>query len=451
MNNNYENLDALSSKAGERYSIDPRYYDKYNVKRGLRNRDGSGVMAGFTNISEVHGYVINEDEKHPMPGELIYRGYNIMDLVPNAGINKRYGFEEIAFLLLMGELPTREELEEFCGFIAQNRELPANFTEDMILKAPSRDIMNKMARSVLALYSYDDTPDDCSIENILRQSLMLLSKMPLVGVYAYNTKIHYFNKKSLILHNPKPNLTTAENLLRMINPYKEFTPLDAEVLDTALMLHAEHGGGNNSTFTCRVLSSTGTDTYSTLAAAIGSLKGPKHGGANVKVIKMIDNIKENVKDTSNDKELYDYLIKIVKKEANDMSGLIYGMGHAVYTMSDPRTCLLKEKARLLSMEKGMQEEFDLYDRIEKMSPQVFADVKGDKKTLCANVDFYSGLVYKMLNIPLEMYTPIFAIARTAGWCAHRIEEVLCGGRIIRPAYKSLCRKLNRTYKNLDDR
>ncbi|MBO7289491.1 MAG: citrate/2-methylcitrate synthase [Clostridia bacterium] len=451
MNNNHENFDALSSKAGERYSIDPKYYDKYNVKRGLRNRDGSGVMAGFTNISEVHGYVINEDEKHPMPGELIYRGYNIMDLVPNAGINKRYGFEEIAFLLLMGELPTRNELEEFCGFIAQNRELPANFTEDMILKAPSRDIMNKMARSVLALYSYDDTPDDCSIENILRQSLMLLSKMPLVGVYAYNTKIHYFDNKSLILHNPKPNLTTAENLLRMINPYKEFTPLDAEVLDTALMLHAEHGGGNNSTFTCRVLSSTGTDTYSTLAAAIGSLKGPKHGGANVKVIKMIDNIKENVKDTSNDKELYDYLIKIVKKEANDMSGLIYGMGHAVYTVSDPRTQLLKEKARLLSMEKGMQEEFDLYDRIEKMSPKVFADVKGDKKTLCANVDFYSGLVYKMLNIPLEMYTPIFAIARTAGWCAHRREEVLCGGRIIRPAYKSLCRKLNRTYKPLEDR
>ncbi|MBO5743500.1 MAG: citrate/2-methylcitrate synthase [Clostridia bacterium] len=451
MNNNHENFDALSSKAGERYSIDPKYYDKYNVKRGLRNRDGSGVMAGFTNISEVHGYVINEDEKHPMPGELIYRGYNIMDLVPNAGINKRYGFEEIAFLLLMGELPTRNELEEFCGFIAQNRELPANFTEDMILKAPSRDIMNKMARSVLALYSYDDTPDDCSIENILRQSLMLLSKMPLVGVYAYNTKIHYFDNKSLILHNPKPNLTTAENLLRMINPYKEFTPLDAEVLDTALMLHAEHGGGNNSTFTCRVLSSTGTDTYSTLAAAIGSLKGPKHGGANVKVIKMIDNIKENVKDTSNDKELYDYLIKIVKKEANDMSGLIYGMGHAVYTVSDPRTQLLKEKARLLSMEKGMQEEFDLYDRIEKMSTQVFAEVKGDKKTLCANVDFYSGLVYKMLNIPLEMYTPIFAIARTAGWCAHRIEEVLCGGRIIRPAYKSLCRKLNRTYKPLEDR
>lgn len=451
MNNRSENIDALSKKAQSRYNIDSKYYDMYNVKRGLRNRDGSGVMAGFTNISEVHGYVINEDEKHPMPGELIYRGYSIMDLVPNAGINKRYGFEEIAFLLLMGELPTKAELEEFCGFIAENRVLPANFTEDMILKAPSRDIMNKMARSVLALYSYDDTPDDCSIENILRQSLMLLSKMPLIGVYAYNTKIHYFDNKSLILHNPKPNLTTAENLLRMINPFKEFTPLDAEVLDTALMLHAEHGGGNNSTFTCRVLSSTGTDTYSTLAAAIGSLKGPKHGGANVKVIKMMENIKENVKDLSNDKEIYDYLIKIVRKEANDMSGLIYGMGHAVYTMSDPRTSLLKEKAKLLSAEKGMQEEFDLYERIEKMSPQVFAEVKGHKKTLCANVDFYSGLVYKMLNIPLEMYTPIFAIARTAGWCAHRIEEVLCGGRIIRPAYKSLCRKLNRTYKELEDR
>lgn len=451
--NNYtnENMDKMSKKAYSRYSIDPKYYDKYNVKRGLRNRDGSGVMAGFTNISEVHGYVINEDEKHPMPGELIYRGYSIDDLVPNAGINKRYGFEEIAFLLLMGELPTKDELNDFCGFIAENRALPANFTEDMILKAPSRDIMNKMARSVLTLYSYDENPDDCSIENILRQSLMLLSKMPLIGVYAYNTKIHYFDNKSLILHNPKPELTTAENLLRMLNPYKEFTSLDAEVLDTALMLHAEHGGGNNSTFTCRVLSSTGTDTYSALAGAIGSLKGPKHGGANVKVINMINNIKDHVNNISSDSELYDYLVKIVKKEANDMSGLIYGMGHAVYTMSDPRTALLKEKARLLSNEKGMEEEFELYNRIEKMAPQVFADVKGDTKMLCANVDFYSGLVYKMLNIPLEMYTPIFAIARTAGWCAHRIEEVLCGGRIIRPAYKSLCRKLNRHYTNLEER
>jgi len=448
---NNSNIEAMSSKAQGRYSIDPKYYDKYNVKRGLRNRDGSGVMAGFTNISEVHGYVINEDEKHPMPGELIYRGYNINDLVPNAGINKRYGFEEIAFLLLMGELPTKAELEEFCEFIANNRELPTNFTEDMILKAPSRDIMNKMARSVLTLYSYDDNPDDCNIENILRQSLLLLSKMPVIGVYAYNTKIHYFDKKSLILHNPKPELTTAENLLRMLNPHKQFTELDAQVLDTALMLHAEHGGGNNSTFTCRVLSSAGTDTYSALAASIGSLKGPKHGGANVKVINMINDIKSNVKDTSNDSELYNYLIKIVKKEANDKSGLIYGMGHAVYTLSDPRTSLLKEKARLLSIEKGMQEEFDLYDRIEKMAPQVFAEVKGDVKTICANVDFYSGLVYKMLNIPLEMYTPIFAMARTAGWCAHRIEEVFCGGRIIRPAYKSLCRKLNKIYLGMDER
>ena len=451
--NNYtnENMDTMSKKAYSRYNIDSKYYDMYNVKRGLRNRDGSGVMAGFTNISEVHGYVINEDEKHPMPGELIYRGYDIQDLIPNAGIDRRYGFEEISFLLLMGELPTKPELQAFCGYLAENRDLPHNFTEDMILKAPSRDIMNKMARSVLALYSYDDNPDDCSIENILRQSLQLLARMPLVGVYAYNTKIHNFDNKSLILHNPKPELTTAENLLRMLNPHKEFTSLDAEVLDTALMLHAEHGGGNNSTFTCRVLSSTGTDTYSALAAAIGSLKGPKHGGANVKVINMMNDIKAHVKDTSNDKELYDYLVKIVRKEANDMSGLIYGMGHAVYTMSDPRTNLLKNKAKLLSEEKGLQEEFDLYDRIEKMAPQVFADVKGNIKTMCANVDFYSGLVYKMLNIPLEMYTPIFAIARTAGWCAHRIEEVLCGGRIIRPAYKSLCRKLNRQYSYLEER
>lgn len=452
MNNfSNENMEAISKKAHSCYGIDSKYYDMYNVKRGLRNRDGSGVMAGFTNISEVHGYVINEDEKHPMPGELIYRGYDICDLVPNAGIDKRFGFEEIAFLLLMGELPTKAELQEFCGYLAENRELPNNFTEDMILKAPSRDIMNKMARSVLALYSYDENPDDCSIENILRQALQLIARMPILGVYAYNTKIHNYNNKSLILHNPKPELTTAENLLRMLNPSKEFTPLDAEVLDTALMLHAEHGGGNNSTFTCRVLSSTGTDTYSAIAAAIGSLKGPKHGGANVKVINMMNNIKEHVKDLSNDSELYDYLVKIVRKEANDKSGLIYGMGHAVYTMSDPRTNLLKEKARLLSKEKGMDEEFNLYERIEKMSPQVFAEVKGDVKTICANVDFYSGFVYKMLNIPFEMFTPIFAIARTTGWCAHRIEEVICGGRIIRPAYKSLCRKLHRQYVDINKR
>ena len=451
MHDHVNSMSNLRDKASDRYHINSKYYDMYNVKRGLRNRDGSGVMAGFTNISEVHGYVINEDEKHPMPGELIYRGYNINELIPNAGINKRYGFEEIAFLLLIGELPTKRELEAFSSYLAETRTLPTNFTEDMILKAPSRDIMNKMARSVLALYSYDDNPDDCDMENILRQSLHLLARMPLVGVYAYNTKIHNFDNKSLILHNPKPELSTAENLLRILKPNKEFTQLDAEVLDTALMLHAEHGGGNNSTFTCRVLSSTGTDTYSALSAAIGSLKGPKHGGANVKVIKMMENIKENVKDTSNDKELYDYLVKIVKKEANDFSGLIYGMGHAVYTISDPRTALLKEKARLLSIEKNMEEEFDLYDRIEKMAPQVFAEVKGDIKTICANVDFYSGFVYKMLNIPLEMYTPIFAIARTAGWCAHRIEEVVCGGRIIRPAYKSLCRKLNRQYSFIDER
>jgi len=451
MHDHVNSMSNLRDKANDRYVIDSKYYDMYNVKRGLRNRDGSGVMAGFTNISEVHGYVINEDEKHPMPGELIYRGYNINDLIPNAGINKRYGFEEIAFLLLIGELPSERELQAFSSYLAEIRSLPANFTEDMILKAPSRDIMNKMARSVLALYSYDDNPDDCDMENILRQSIQLLARMPLVGVYAYNTKIHNFDNKSLILHNPKPELSTAENLLRILKPNKEFTQLDAEVLDTALMLHAEHGGGNNSTFTCRVLSSTGTDTYSALSAAIGSLKGPKHGGANVKVIKMIENIKENVKDISNDKELFDYLVKIVRKEVNDLSGLIYGMGHAVYTLSDPRTSLLKEKARLLSVEKNMEEEFNLYERIEKMAPQVFAEVKGDVKTICANVDFYSGFVYKMLNIPLEMYTPIFAIARTAGWCAHRIEEVVCGGRIIRPAYKSLCRKLNRQYSYINER
>lgn len=451
MENNPKRINDITQKAMSSYFVDPEEYNKFNIKRGLRNRDGSGVLAGFTNVSEVHGYVVSEDEKTSIPGELTFRGYDVKDLVADYGIEQRYGFEEICYLLLVGKLPTREELQEFCEYIAVNMELPEYFTEDMILKAPSRDIMNKMARSVLTLYSYDDNPDDCSIENIMRQSLQLIAHMPLLAVYAFSAKKHHFEKKSLILHQPKPHLSIAENLLRMMNPRKEFTNYDAEVLDTTLMLHAEHGGGNNSAFTCRVLSSSGTDTYSAIAGAISSLKGPKHGGANAQVIRMMDNIQKNVKDWSNDTEIANYLAKIVKKKANDRSGLIYGMGHAIYTLSDPRTEILKKKAEKLSKQKGLEEEFELYTRIEKLAPQVFADVKGSTKDLCANVDFYSGFVYKTLNVPTEMYTPMFAIARTAGWCAHRIEEVLCGGRIIRPAYKSLCKKLNRVYKPLDER
>ncbi len=453
LTNNSEStvMESMTNKAYDCYYVDPSEYGKYNVKRGLRNRDGSGVIAGLTNVSEVHGYVVSEDEKTAIPGELSYRGYDINDLAADAGINRRYGFEEICYLLLMGTLPTKSELEAFCEYLATIRELPDYFAEDMILKAPSRDIMNKMARSVLTLYSYDDNPDECSVENMLKQCVQLIARMPLIAVYGYSAKKHHFDKKSLILHQPKPNLSIAENLLRMLSPRKEFTQFDAEVLDTTLMLHAEHGGGNNSAFTCRVLSSSGTDTYSAIAGAISSLKGPKHGGANAQVIRMMDNIKKNVRDWSNDKEIYDYLSKIVRKKANDKSGLIYGMGHAVYTLSDPRTNILKEKAEKLSKDKNLSEEFDLYNRIEKLAPQVFADVKGDSKVLCANVDFYSGFVYKMLGIPLEMFTPLFAISRTAGWCAHRIEESVCGGRIIRPAYKSLCRKKAKIYVPIDER
>lgn len=451
MSSLHDIMDSITKDAHSSYAIDPNAYNKYNVKRGLRNKDGTGVLAGFTNICEVHGYVVSEDEKTPIHGELSYRGYDINDLVKNAGINGRFGYEEMCYLLLMGSLPTKSHFQSFCKYLSDNSELPEYFTEDMILKAPSKDIMNKMARSVLTLYSYDDNPDECTIENIMRQSLQLIARMPQIAAYGYSAKRHHFDKKSLILHQPKKDFSIAENLLRMLSPQKEFTELDAKVLDTMLMLHAEHGGGNNSTFTCRVLSSTGTDTYSAIAAAISSLKGPKHGGANAQVMNMIENIKENVKDWSSDKELYDYLVKIVQKKANNGSGLIYGMGHAVYTLSDPRTVILKEKAKALSSEKGYDDEFDLYDRIEKLAPKVFADVKGDSKVLCANVDFYSGFVYKMLNIPREMYTPIFAIARTAGWCAHRIEEVICGGRIIRPAYKTLTKTHSRKYIPIDER
>lgn len=440
----------MCSKAVGYYNIDKNEYISYHVKRGLRNMDGSGVLAGLTNVSEVHGYVVSESEKTAIDGQLSYRGYNINDLTAHFGINNRFGFEEISYLLLFGKLPTKEELTDFCSFLAFSRELPPSFTEDMILKSPSRDIMNKMARSVLSLYSYDDNPDDCSIENILRQSIQLLARIPMVAAYGYSAKVHYFDNKSLIIHQPKPELSIAENLLRMLSKNKQFTELDAEILDTALMLHAEHGGGNNSTFTCRVLSSTGTDTYSAIGAAICSLKGPKHGGANSQVMKMMSNIMKNVSDWENDDEIFCYLKKIVNRQANDRSGLIYGMGHAVYTLSDPRTVILRKKADKLSKMTGHEAEFDLYTRIERIAPQVLSEVKKEKKTICANVDFYSGFVYKMLNIPPEMYTPLFAISRTAGWCAHRMEEILSCNRIIRPAYKSLCRN-SKEYVPIDER
>ena len=443
-------ISELAGKAYDYYNIPANTYTSLNLKRGLRNQDGTGVLAGLTRICEVHGYVMSEDEKTPIPGQLSYRGYDINDLTANPGIDHRFGFEEIAYLLIFGNLPTNDELISFCECLAELRELPDYFAEDMIIKAPSRNVMNKMARSVLALYSYDDNPDSTDIENVMRQSLLLLARMPILAVYGYDAKVHHYDRKSLIMHNPKPGLSTAENLLRMLSRNKEFTPLEAEVLDTALMLHAEHGGGNNSTFSCRVLSSTGTDTYSAIASAVCSLKGPKHGGANAQVIGMMDDLQQNVENWSDDDQIYDYLLKVVRKEAYDKSGLIYGLGHAVYTLSDPRAVLLKAKAKQLCEEKGQLELFNMYESVERLGPKAFAEVKKVDRAMCANVDLYSGLIYRMLNIPQEMFTPIFAIARTAGWCAHRMEELISGGKIIRPAYKTVIKR-GQQYVDINDR
>lgn len=430
--------------------IPNHYYTEYGVKRGLRNPDGTGVLAGLTAIGEVHGYVLDEGNKAPIEGTLRYRGISIGDIVENCQKEGRFGYEEVVFLLLFGHLPKKEELETFSASLAKRRTLPPNFAEDMILKAPSKNIMNKLARSVLALYSYDDDPDNISTEALFRQSLELISRFPTLIAYAYATKRHYFDGKSLVLHNPKPELSIAENFLYMIRPNHKFTETEAKVLDLALMLHAEHGGGNNSAFSIRVLSSSNTDTYSAVAAAIGSLKGPKHGGANQKTLAQMAEMKEKLKDWS-DEAVYDYLCRIVRKEVGDGSGLIYGIGHAVYTLSDPRAVLLKECARELSKEIGpdAEKEFELYAAIERLAPKVFADLKGITAPMPANVDLYSGFVYQMLGIPEELYTPIFAMARIVGWCAHRIEEVLTGGKIIRPAYKSLAKR--REYTKIDER
>lgn len=441
-------INSLIDKSYDCYNIQPGSYSSHNLKKGLRNQDGTGVLAGVTRISQVHGYVMSEDEKTPIEGQLNYRGYQITDLTKSPGINNRFGFEEVAYLLIFGELPTKDELEMFCKYLSKHRELPEYFAEDMILKAPSRNVMNKMARSVLAMYSYDSNPDATDMENVMRQSLELLARMPLIAAYGYSAKIHHFDKKSLIIHNPKPHLSTAENLLRMLSSNKQFTPLEAEVLDTSLMLHAEHGGGNNSTFTCRVLSSSGTDTYSAIGGALCSLKGPKHGGANAQVIGMMDDLQDTVSDWTDKNQIYDYLVRTVRKETYDKSGLIYGMGHAVYTLSDPRAVLLKEKARQLCNEKGEMELFKMYNTVEQLAPIAFEEVKGASKVMCANVDLYSGLIYRMLKIPQEMFTPIFAIARTAGWCAHRMEELISGGKIIRPAYKTII-KNDKQYNSID--
>ena len=445
---NLQLMDELAQLLKER-QIDPELYTKYNVKRGLRNNDGTGVLVGLTEVGDVHSYEIQDGVKKPVEGQLRYRGYGINDLVNNIEQEGRYGFEETCYLLLFGELPTREMLGDFQYLLGEFRALPYGFTEDMILKAPSTDIMNKLTRAVLASYSYDKNPESTDINNVLRQCIELMARFPTMVAYGYQAKIHYHDNQSLYIHNPQPELSTAENILHMIRPDSQYTKAEAELLDLALILHAEHGGGNNSTFVVNVVSSTGTDTYSAIAAAIGSLKGPLHGGANAMVLEMMDNIKENVKDWEDEKEVAIYIEKILKKEAFDGSGLIYGMGHAVYTLSDPRAVLLKEKAIELAKEKGMDKEFNLYALIERLAPGIFYSIKGTDKEICANVDFYSGFVYNMLNIPEELHTPIFAIARIAGWCAHRVEELISGGRIIRPAYKSVADE--REYVNIDNR
>lgn len=420
--------------------IDPEKFVRYNVKKGLRNSDGSGVLVGLTEIGEVHGYVLYEGERKEDEGRLIYRGIDVVDLVRGFQQENRFGFEEVCYLLLFGVLPNKTQLDEFVEMLSELRDLPEGFTEDMILKAPSSDIMNKLARSVLVSYSYDENPDSVDAKNLLRQSIELIAKFPTMVAYGYQAKSHYYGGKSLYIHNPRPDLSTAENILHLIRPDNKYTKTEAEILDLALVLHAEHGGGNNSTFAARVVSSTETDTYSAIAAAVGSLKGPKHGGANIKAMNMLENIKENVSDWNDEDEIRNYLTKIMDKQAFDNAGLIYGLGHAVYTLSDPRTTLLKEKAHQLAIEKGREKEFLFYETVERIGPDVFCAKKGTSKNICANVDFYSGFVYDALGIPAELFTPLFAVARIVGWCAHRIEEVISNQKIIRPAYKSISKE-----------
>ena len=432
-------LTSLCDEFRKNNHIEPEKFERYEVKRGLRNPDGSGVMAGLTLICNVHGYVMNEGEQSPVEGRLIYRGIDIKDLVAGCVSENRFGFEEVVWLLLFGRLPTAEQLASFSQLMSECRDLPEYFAEDMIIKAPSPNIMNKLARSVLALYSYDDTPDDLSMENVLRQSIELISMLPSIMAYAYQVKRRHYDRESMVLHPFLPGPSTSETILRTIRADSSYTQEEARLLDLCLMLHAEHGGGNNSTFAARVLSSSGTDTYSAMAAAIGSLKGPRHGGANMKVMEMLEYIKAGVHDWNDDDEIRRFLTRMIRREEGDRSGLIYGMGHAVYTLSDPRAVILKKNAIALAEKKGFGAEFRLLEAVERLTPEVFAREKGSHKAMCANVDMYSGLVYRSLGIHPDLFTPLFAIARMPGWCAHRIEEILTGGRIIRPAYKAIAK------------
>ncbi len=444
----YEFADDYADIAQRSNTIDRERYQRFDVKRGLRNADGTGVLVGLTKIGNVHGYVVDEHEKRPDEGRLSYRGYDVADLINGVRGEGRFGFEEVCYLLLFGELPTVEQEAEFKQVLGENRGLPDTFAEDMILKIPSEDIMNKLSRSILVSYSFDSNPDDISIPNLLRQSIRMLARVPTMAAYGYQALAHYYEGKSLFIHKPLPELSTAENLLRMMRPDASYTPLEAEILDMALILHAEHGGGNNSTFTVHVVSSTDTDIYSVIAAAIGSLKGPKHGGANIRVREMVSDLKQSV-DWHDRDAVRGYIEDLVDKRAFDKRGLVYGMGHAIYTLSDPRAVLLKEKARELAASTDRMDEFELYDMIETLTPVALAERRGRTAPICANVDLYSGMVYDMLGIPPCLYTPIFAISRLAGWCAHMIEEHVSGGKIIRPANKHVLPA--RSYEPLADR
>ncbi len=432
-----EQCGKFSELVGKYAIIDGDLYNRYNVKRGLRNADGTGVLVGLTTVGEVTGYAMIDNEKQAIPGKLSYRGREIREIIA-AQNGRRFSFEEVIYILLFSEVPSQKELEDFCELLSKNRELPKGFVEDTILKCPSPDVMNKMARSVLTLYSYDDNPDDREIGNVIRQVLELIARFSVIAAYGYSAKRHYYDKKSLILHNNKPSYSISENFLHLIRADKKFTPLEAEILDLMLVLHAEHGGGNNSTFTTHVIMSSGTDVYSAVAAAIGSLKGPRHGGANIKVVEMIEDLCANVEDISDEAQIEQYLSDTLEKKTYDKSGLIYGMGHAVYTLCDPRTEMLRKKARELAEEKGMMKQFHLYELVEKLAPIVIN--KKTSKQICANVDLYSGFVYQMLDIPKELFTPLFAISRIAGWSAHILEEIVTNKRIMRPAYKSVSEK-----------
>lgn len=442
-------IEELAKKSNGNNHIEPQMYIEHNVKRGLRDLNGNGVVTGLTEISNIKAKAYDESGNEvPCDGELFYRGINIRDLVAGFLKDDRFGFEETVYLLLFSELPNENELKNFKETLADYRNLPTSFVRDMILKAPGNDMMNILARSVLALYAYDENPDDISVENVLRQCMELIALFPSLAVYGYQSFQHYYNDESLSIHLPKPELSTSENILHILRGEGGYTHLEAKILDLALVLHAEHGGGNNSSFTTHVVTSSGTDTYSAIAAALGSLKGPRHGGANVKVVRMFDDMKQSI-DVRDKGQIKDYLVRLLEKDAFDKAGLIYGMGHAIYSKSDPRADILKKCAKDLSIEEGREDEYELYKTVAKIAPEIIAEKRKMYKGVSPNVDFYSGMIYKMLDLPYELYTPIFAMSRIAGWSAHRIEEIQNAGKIIRPSYLSV--KKEEKYVDLKDR